>query len=346
MNDVDTGENSGEVFDQPQEERQEEINELLDLMEGDLEGDDSDSDDDADDADRIVDGEDESDDDGKESDDIEDLSDEEGEEDEAGEDEQEDEEGAEEEEAEKEELDEGGEREGEDEAEESDGEEDAEESDSEDEEDGQVELLLKQNEALMKMLQERQAPAKPAEESDEGDESGEGEGSTLDVAELIGDQDIDDIVGDKPKFVEFLQDFGSKLISATVQQTLLAIPKIVNTQVTQQTRVQEVVDDFYKENKDLMSVKPIIGITTNQVAAEHPGWTVDKILDEAATRTRKMLGLRKQAVDRGSRKDSEKSTKDSKRKTGLPKKKPGARGSKSRTDRLTKLEKEIQELDI
>lgn len=164
--------------------------------------------------------------------------------------------------------------------------------------------------------------------------------------DILGDLDIDDVVGNKDLFNKVMTDYAKRIVETTVQQTLLAIPKITTSQIQQQTSIKGIVDDFYRENKDLEGVKPTVGAAANQVAAENPTWKLEQILDEAATRTRKMYGLRKQAVDQDEDNKAVAKTvkKSSPRKPGVRVKKPGASRRVSSQPKVSKLQAEINEL--
>lgn len=226
--------------------------------------------------------------------------------------------------------------------------EDGEETESEP---GSVEALTAANASLIDLVASLQKGPQPATKPLDTETSKSDTSETVDtpapvvkaiMEDVLSGVDIDEAVSDPAKFNKVFQDFGTQLINATVQQIFTAIPGLISSQVVQQNSINRTVNDFYRENDDLEHVKPVVSATSNQVHSEHPDWTVEKVLDEAATRTRTMLGLSKQAVSQVKKKNPSE-VKKVVRKSGLHTKKPGAKTKPSQT-KTTKLEKEINDL--
>jgi len=145
-------------------------------------------------------------------------------------------------------------------------------------------------------------------------------------------EDIDDIVSDKGKLNALLVKVQQATEASTTKKILQSIPQMIVRQVQQHKVINDAVDEFYSENKDLKMVKGTVGRVANEVSAEFPDWTLDKVFKETGVRTRKLLGMKTDAV------------KKKVRKPALPKK-PGSGGREklSRAD-LSDLEKEVNEL--
>lgn len=123
------------------------------------------------------------------------------------------------------------------------------------------------------------------------------EGELLD---FVGEADLDAILSDKEEFNKFLSGVVNQVRNNTVEQVYRNLPQMVQTQVTSQQKLQTYVDEFYKANEDLLSVRKTVGAVANEVAAEHPEMQLDGIFSETETRVRKMLGLVKEATGKKS----------------------------------------------
>jgi len=105
----------------------------------------------------------------------------------------------------------------------------------------------------------------------------------------------DDLVDNPAEFNKMLNAVYRKGIEAGVplamERSLLAVPQVVVSQIQRSNVMKGLVDDFYKANEDLKSVQRTVGMVANEIYSEHPDWTVKQVFDEAAPRTRKVLGI-------------------------------------------------------
>ena len=128
-------------------------------------------------------------------------------------------------------------------------------------------------------------PEKPAEEE------------TIQGDTLFGDWKFDDIIADEASFKKFLVDFGTKIRTVTKESILKELPQTVTKLTTEQIETRKIVTKFYDSNVELQSVKPFVAQITNQVASEHPDWTLPQVLEETAQRSYKALGLKKKVEE-------------------------------------------------
>jgi len=155
------------------------------------------------------------------------------------------------------------------------------------------------------------------------------------VQDFIGDIDVDDLVSDKKLLNEVLVKVATASRENTIQTMLRAIPQIVVQQTRSQAVIKTVIDEFYDANEELIPVKKTVGAVANQIYAEEPSLSIDKVLEKAAERTRKMLGLKKTAIQNKEEKVSER-----KRKPALVKKQGGGNREKGKVD-TSDLQKDI-----
>lgn len=112
------------------------------------------------------------------------------------------------------------------------------------------------------------------------------------IKSFLGEEDIDEVVSDPMKLEALLTRVAEHAKTTTVEHVLRSMPNMIVTQIQQQTLIKNAVDDFYDANEDLKIAKKTVGIMANEVAAEDPTMTLDKVFKEAGERTRKALGLK------------------------------------------------------
>lgn len=125
----------------------------------------------------------------------------------------------------------------------------------------------------------------------------------------------------------------SRVATAAAQQILTGLPKVVSNIVKSQVEVTTKVNSFFADNKDLLAHREFVGFVSNDLQGKNPSWTLDKLFGELGKEVRTRIGLA-QAT-----------------KTPLPGKGgfPPAKGGGARlpgkkTETLTSLEKEIDDL--
>jgi hypothetical protein len=103
--------------------------------------------------------------------------------------------------------------------------------------------------------------------------------------------DFDDVTSDRASYEAAQRAMLSRYHNYIVQQFTATLPSIVASQVRQVRTLDKAVEAFYEDNDDLVSVRPTVGAIADQVVAENPDWSLDRVLGEAAVRTRKTLGF-------------------------------------------------------
>ena len=144
---------------------------------------------------------------------------------------------------------------------------------------------------------------------------------------------MDEILEEPEKLKSVLEKVQENAIQMATERVLRSVPEMVIGYTTRQTAMSRMVDDFYREHPDLSNVKQTVAAIANTVHSEHTDWGVDQVFQETAQRTRKLLGLRKQATQQKAEK---------------PKKPAFAkqRGARKEEPALGGLQKEINDLLI
>lgn len=130
-----------------------------------------------------------------------------------------------------------------------------------------------------------------------------------------------------------LNNLLNRVYDSAVSYMTQSIPQLVGQMVNQQTQMKTLVDDFYKENEDLVPMKSYVGFIANELAAEHPDWAYDKLFGQVAKEVRKRVNISNKA-----------SSVENKAKSQRPAfaKKPSGRSNV--TSKLNDLEQDIVDL--
>ena len=122
----------------------------------------------------------------------------------------------------------------------------------------------------------------------------------VDEVDFLQGQKPDDLIDDPTAFNKLLNVVYRKGVEAGVplamERSLLAVPQVVVSQIQRSNTMKGLVDDFYKVNEDLKPVQRTVGLVANEVHSENSDWTVQQVFDEAAVRTRKVLGMPDKSV--------------------------------------------------
>lgn len=76
------------------------------------------------------------------------------------------------------------------------------------------------------------------------------------------------------------------------KNVLLSIPGIVRHSVGVQTSIESAVREFYSANDDLRQFKGAVATVAQDLAANNPDWSLQKLFSEAGKETRRKLGIK------------------------------------------------------
>ena len=115
------------------------------------------------------------------------------------------------------------------------------------------------------------------------------------LVDFVGDLDMDDVASDSAILNQILNkvmkhgiEVGKELNKGYSASDL---SQVVATQVSQFSQNQIMIDQFYKDNSDLVNVKQVVKACATQIASESPDKGLEDILKIAAVNTRKTLGI-------------------------------------------------------
>jgi hypothetical protein len=198
------------------------------------------------------------------------------------------------------------------------------EGESDEDEGAEEDAEGEDKDTLIASLRKSLADRDGGEEEEEVKEEGGGEEEEF---SLLDGQDLEQVLDDPAKFETMMRSGYERYGNLLMKKFLTSIPQVVMHQVRQQSVIRSAVDAFYGENKDLQDYKKLVGATINEVVAENPDWKMDKVFNDAAVRTRKVLGLKKVA-------EGSKGKKKGNPSFAKPKGKSGKSGVKSKPSKL------------
>ena len=105
------------------------------------------------------------------------------------------------------------------------------------------------------------------------------------------------------------------------ESVLRDLPMITRDVARQQVVLLNAVNKFYQDNDDLVPYQGVVGNITNQIAAQHPEYSLGQLFEEVEKNVRKTLGLKKiaQRVDESKSSTPAFVRKSNSRKPGPPK---------------------------
>lgn len=117
----------------------------------------------------------------------------------------------------------------------------------------------------------------------------------------ISDDEINKVLvdGDVGAFKGILQKVAAhaaQVGEAYRESTLRAVPDMAIDMAMGRMQLMMAVQEFYKENNDLVPHSATVGAITNQIVAENPTLTLKEVFDKVETVTRKRLGLKKKIL--------------------------------------------------
>lgn len=113
--------------------------------------------------------------------------------------------------------------------------------------------------------------------------------------DFLGDTDHLQILESREQFNALLNRIVTVAMNASTmmsQETILRqIPDIVQRSAQQQHNISKITENFYAANPDLASYKQAVSMAAMQAYNDNPGLSLEELLAEAGSRTRKALQL-------------------------------------------------------
>ena len=115
-----------------------------------------------------------------------------------------------------------------------------------------------------------------------------------DLMNFLADLDMEEVQSDPDILNQILHKVASFAYDQASENLLSTVPGLISSQVSDMLTAQNVSNQFYVDNKDLSNVRNVVKACAEQVSQEHSDWTIEKVLKEAADRTRTSLGIKKE----------------------------------------------------
>jgi hypothetical protein len=155
----------------------------------------------------------------------------------------------------------------------------------------ELELLKEENAKLLAQMNEIAgrivAPPQPQKTPDQikHEENMQAQQARQVLQFLPSEELFDEALKSKDNFNALLTAVRNSAIEASLRM----MPQLATQIVDHKIAITETVKDFYRDNKDLVPYKQFVGYTTNEVAAQHPDWTLSQILEETEKVVRERL---------------------------------------------------------
>lgn len=107
------------------------------------------------------------------------------------------------------------------------------------------------------------------------------------------DQQIQEAISNPAMMREFMK----KALAKVRRQAIDDAVGVATVTANRNLELKSVIQEFYRQNNDLLPYKEMLGYTVNKVQAENPSWNVTDILKEASKRLRKELLISKRVTD-------------------------------------------------
>lgn len=152
-------------------------------------------------------------------------------------------------------------------------------------------------------LTAEQEKGEEAEETGEEEEKGEPEGETTQTGEEtkspfeVSDEEFNEMMKDKSKFVGFLNKFGDAIRQQAREDALRDVPDVVSKTTQRQQTLLEKKNQFFNDNPELKEHANYVGYTATRLYSQNPELSVDELFNKTAEQVRKDLALNKQAVE-------------------------------------------------
>jgi len=92
---------------------------------------------------------------------------------------------------------------------------------------------------------------------------------------------------------EQFSEYLTKLVKLCVEESLRALPAVVKHLAGQADYLKTLSEEFYKENKDLVSHKKTMANVMMEVEAKNPGMDYDEVLKISAEKSRDIISKMK-----------------------------------------------------
>ena len=158
----------------------------------------------------------------------------------------------------------------------------------EDPRDVRLAQLEKDNEELRKSLDAQAAVPKEEPAPKE---------TTKEVKDSFDDLDLDEIMSSKEKFKAFFKKYGEEIETKTTGAILRSLPMMVMKQSNYAAALRKSAEKFWGDNEDLKPVRNTVGRVINDLTAQNPDWTLEKIFAEAGPATRKLLKMKEKVEE-------------------------------------------------
>ena len=88
----------------------------------------------------------------------------------------------------------------------------------------------------------------------------------------------------------------NKVYFEVLEYVIRSVPNIIQTRLREDAKLMVETIKSYDQNKDLIPERKSLAVTSNELKAEHPEWSIDKLLLEAGKEVRRRLKVGQEAT--------------------------------------------------
>ncbi len=104
---------------------------------------------------------------------------------------------------------------------------------------------------------------------------------------IKNETEFDEILRSSENFNKLL----TGVLYKSVETMMRTVPKLITNLADQQFTTRTAITEFYQKNEDLIQSRAYVGMVADELAAQHPDWTLDKLMGELGGEVRTRLKM-------------------------------------------------------
>ena len=102
---------------------------------------------------------------------------------------------------------------------------------------------------------------------------------------ITTNEELWEVLGSLDKFNEFLGEYTEFIC----RKVMLAVPALVIHHIKNELNYKRIKDKFFDDNPELVKYEPVVAQQLNIVAAENPGWSIEKVFNRSGIEAKKII---------------------------------------------------------
>ena len=102
---------------------------------------------------------------------------------------------------------------------------------------------------------------------------------------IKSNNELYELLGDVDRFNTFLTNYTENL----TRKIMLSVPALVIHHIKNEQNYIRIKDQFFDSNPELKGYKTVVAQQLNNVAAEHPDWTIEQVFNQSGIESKKII---------------------------------------------------------